>query len=73
MSLFFSDNPRAQAEAVSVCAECPVQGACELETRRQERPWLRFGVRAGLTAEQRRAWGREASNTGLAPNPLTER
>jgi hypothetical protein len=56
LSLFYADDAVSKAVAVAICAGCRVRLDCEAETRRIERPWLRFGIRAGATPEQRRAW-----------------
>jgi hypothetical protein len=59
MRLFYAEDRFSQDLAVAICRSCAVRPDCELETRRTERPWLTYGVRAGFTQEQRRAWERD--------------
>jgi hypothetical protein len=55
--LFFRRDPLSLRHALAFCARCPVRGACAAEARAVEAPKRRYGVRAGLTAEQRkRRW-----------------
>jgi hypothetical protein len=50
----FATDPFSEAVAVRVCRRCPVLGPCATETARDELGAVEFfGVRAGLTAEQR--------------------
>lgn len=52
--LFYSDDRSGQRAAVLLCLDCPVRSQCLDETRSIELPWMRYGVRAGLTASRRR-------------------
>lgn len=51
--LFFSDNKDGQAEAKKVCDRCPVRAACLADAYDTDLS-IPYGVRGGLSANQRR-------------------
>jgi WhiB family redox-sensing transcriptional regulator len=63
---FFPDRNGGARRAKAVCSGCPVRAECLRDAMETEKPGLRFGVRAGLSAYARdRLWrrvqGREAA------------
>lgn len=57
--VFFADSGDARREAKRICSWCPVRAECLLDTRDGEKPGMRFGIRAGLSAYARdRLWRR---------------
>jgi hypothetical protein len=58
--LFFAGDPVSQRVALQTCWSCPVRRECEADVRSFEpvSP-RRYGVVAGYTAAQRRAWDRQ--------------
>jgi WhiB family redox-sensing transcriptional regulator len=58
-TLFFASDEFSQRCAVEVCRRCPVRRQCLADAVATEGPGHRgerYGVVAGLTAEQRRGW-----------------
>lgn len=55
----YASDDLSQQRALMLCFGCPVRPQCLAEARATEPTWLRFGVRGGLTAGQRRdGWDR---------------
>jgi hypothetical protein len=54
--LFYAVDEISQRVAATICRSCPVRSACLADVRDTEPSWMRFGVRAGMTASQRRGW-----------------
>ncbi|MFJ9387740.1 WhiB family transcriptional regulator [Nocardioides sp. NPDC101246] len=54
INIFFSGTSTDTAEALAVCATCPVREQCLADALATEMPSRAYYVRGGLTAEQRR-------------------
>jgi hypothetical protein len=52
--LWFSTRPLDRARTVAVCTSCRVRGECLADALALEADGYRFGVRGGLTADERR-------------------
>lgn len=50
---FFAATTPDRRRAVRVCTGCPVRADCLRHALREERPGLRHGIRAGMTAYAR--------------------
>jgi hypothetical protein len=57
-ALFYAEDPFSQRLAVMLCRRCPVRQECLAEVQALEQPGMRYGVRAGFTAAERKGWGR---------------
>lgn len=54
--IFFSKDPKQKAFGISLCWACPLRAICakkSLEEEAQTPTEMRFGIRGGLTPEQR--------------------
>jgi len=50
--LFFSESPKRQAQAISMCNSCPAKNACLDFALNDE---IEFGIFGGTTPQQRKA------------------
>lgn len=51
--IFFDDTADSNTKAKTICARCPVQAECLEDGRRSDATLGAYGVRAGLTVEER--------------------
>jgi hypothetical protein len=54
--LYFADDKFSQQLAVRICQDCPVRTQCLAECLANEKRGQRYGVVAGFTAVERKAW-----------------
>jgi WhiB family redox-sensing transcriptional regulator len=54
--LMYATDPFSERLALAVCRSCPVRAECLDDCRATEDPANRYGVCAGLTATERKAW-----------------
>lgn len=64
LNLFFSNGRHVQRRAKAICGRCPVRGACLADAIAQGD---QFGIRGGLTPQERRQMAFRAERTGSTP------